>query len=90
MNERIYVGNLNYSCTHHDLTDLAEQFGQVREVDMPKDYMTDTFRGFAFVTCRTAHDAEKIIRGLDGLEHLGRVLVANIAKPRPTPTGRNY
>ena len=45
----IYVGNLEPSATENLLLELFVQIGKVRSIYMPKDKITNTHNGYAFI-----------------------------------------
>ncbi len=79
---RIYVGNLSYQATGDELEELFETYGEVSEVAVITDRETGRSRGFAFVEMPEEGEARAAIEGLDGQEHLGRVLRVNEAQAR--------
>jgi RNA recognition motif-containing protein len=86
MTKRIYVGNLSYQTTEHDLASLFEQIGQVESVDIITDRDTGRSKGFAFVEMGS-EDADKAIAQLNGTEVNGRPLTVNEARPREERSG---
>jgi RNA recognition motif-containing protein len=87
MSKRIYVGNLSFQTTEHDLSALFEQIGQVESVNIITDRDTGRSKGFAFVEMAD-EDAEKAIARLNGMEVGGRSLTVNEARPREERGGR--
>jgi cold-inducible RNA-binding protein len=86
MAKRIYVGNLSYQTTEHDLTNLFEQVGQVESVNIITDRDTGRSKGFAFVEMSN-EDADKAIAQFNGTEINGRALTVNEARPREDRSG---
>ena len=78
----IFVGNLAYSATDHDLRQLFEQYGVVDKVNLITDRDTGRPRGFGFVEMPDSQAARAAIQGLQGKELGGRTLTVNEAKPR--------
>ena len=78
----IFVGNLAYSATDHDLRQLFEQYGVVDKVNMITDRDTGRPRGFGFVEMPDSQAAKAAIQGLQGKELGGRAITVNEAKPR--------
>ncbi|KAI3993785.1 hypothetical protein MKX01_002798 [Papaver californicum] len=74
---RLYVGNLPYSMTSAQLTDIFNQAGQVSSVEIVYDRVTDRSRGFAFVTMGTAEQAKEAIRMFSGSQIGGRTVKVN-------------
>ena len=78
----IYVGNLSYSVTQEDLTEVFSEYGTVKRVHLPTDRQTGRVRGFAFVEMETEAEEAAAISALDGAEWMDRELKVNKAKPR--------
>jgi cold-inducible RNA-binding protein len=87
VSKRIYVGNLSFQTTEHDLSVLFERIGRVESVNIITDRDTGRSKGFAFVEMSDA-DAEKAIAQLNGTEVGGRALTVNEARPREERGGR--
>jgi len=78
----IFVGNLAFSTTDHDLRQLFEPFGVVDEIRVIMDRDTGRSKGFGFVEMPESAAAKSAIQGLNGKELDGRALTVNEAKPR--------
>ncbi|XPM52320.1 MAG: RNA recognition motif domain-containing protein (plasmid) [Leptolyngbya sp. IPPAS B-1204] len=78
----IYVGNLSYSVSEEDLTQVFAEYGSVKSVTLPTDRETGRMRGFAFVEMESATDESAAIEALDGAEWMGRDLRVSKARPR--------
>jgi cold-inducible RNA-binding protein len=87
VSKRIYVGNLSFQTTEHDLSALFERIGRVESVNIITDRDTGRSKGFAFVEMSDA-DADKAIAQLNGTEVGGRTLTVNEARPREDRGGR--
>jgi RNA recognition motif-containing protein len=84
----IYVGNLPYTATEEDVTDLFAQYGPVERVKIITDRETGRSKGFAFVTLTDQGQLNTAIEALDGLEYKGRSLRVNASEPKePRPGG---
>jgi RNA recognition motif-containing protein len=83
MSKRLYVGNLPYSATEEQLTDLFGRAGRVESVRVMRDMATGRARGFAFVEMATEDDAQRAIHELHEHQMEGRPLVVNEARPKP-------
>ena len=82
----IFVGNLAFSATDHDLRQLFEPYGVVDKVNIITDRDTGRSRGFGFVEMPDSAAAQAAIQGLQGHQLAGRALNINEAKPRePRP-----
>lgn len=78
----IYVGNLSYGITEDELQQLFAEHGPVVKVNMIKDNITGTSKGFGFVEMEKQADAEKAIKELDGSSVKGRNIKVNLARPK--------
>ncbi len=78
----IYVGNLSYSVTQEDLSQVFAEYGAVTRVQIPTDRETGRARGFAFVEMSSDAEETAAIEALDGAEWMGRDLKVNKARPR--------
>lgn len=78
----IYVGNLSYSVTEDDLTQVFSDYGTVKRVQLPTDRETGRARGFGFVEMESEAGEEAAIEALDGAEWMGRAMKVNKARPR--------
>src|SRR5438132_13573720 len=83
MGRRLYVGNLPYSATEDQLTELFGRAGKVDNVRVMRDMATGRARGFAFVEMASDDDAAKAITEFHEHQMDGRALVVNEARPRP-------
>jgi len=78
----IFVGNLAFSATDHDLRQLFEPYGVVDTINIITDRYTGQSRGFGFVEMPDSAAAKAAIQGLQGQALGGRTLNVNEAKPR--------
>src|SRR6187397_2845415 len=83
MGRRLYVGNLPYSATEDQLTELFGRAGKVDSVRVMRDMATGRARGFAFVEMGTDEEAQKAITEFHEQQMDGRALVVNEARPKP-------
>ena len=86
MTQRIYVGNLSFSATEAEVSELFAQYGEVVSCALPTDRETGRPRGFGFVEMSN-EDAKKAIQALDGKDFGGRSLRVNEAQPREARGG---
>ncbi|HTL45871.1 MAG TPA: RNA-binding protein [Vicinamibacterales bacterium] len=87
MGRRLYVGNLPYSATEEQLTELFGRAGQVDNVRVMRDMATGRARGFAFVEMASDDAAQKAIDQFHEYQMDGRPLVVNEARPKPEGGG---
>jgi cold-inducible RNA-binding protein len=87
MGRRLYVGNLPYTATEEELTELFSRAGKVDSVRVMRDMATGRARGFAFVEMGSDEDAQKAIAEFHEQQMQGRALVVNEARPKPEGGG---
>ncbi|MDB9313814.1 RNA-binding protein [Spirulina sp. CS-785/01] len=85
----IYIGNLSYSVTQDDITEVFADYGTVKRVHVPTDRETGRMRGFAFVEMDSETEEATAISELDGAEWMGRELRVNQARPREKKSFNN-
>ncbi|VTT96913.1 rna-binding protein : RNP-1 like RNA-binding protein OS=Planctomyces limnophilus (strain ATCC 43296 / DSM 3776 / IFAM 1008 / 290) GN=Plim_1587 PE=4 SV=1: RRM_1 [Gemmataceae bacterium] len=78
--KNLYVGNLPFTTTEQELTDLFSQYGTVTKSQVIQDRETGRSRGFGFVEMSSG--AEEAVQAMNGAEYQGRRLTVNEAKPR--------
>jgi RNA recognition motif-containing protein len=83
MGSRLYVGNLPYSSSEDQLTELFSRAGKVESVRVMRDMATGRARGFAFVEMASDEEAQRAISELHEYKLEGRPLVVNEARPKP-------
>jgi RNA recognition motif-containing protein len=79
---QIYVGNLAYTTTDHELRQAFETYGTVERVHIPQDRETGRPRGFGFVEMPNTIEAHVAIANLNGTSLGGRTLTVHEARPR--------
>ena len=82
------MGNLPYTATEEDVTDLFASYGPVDRVKIITDRETGRSKGFAFVTLGDQSQLNTAIEALDGQDFQGRALRVNASEPKePRPGG---
>ena len=82
MGKKLYVGNLSYSVTDAELTQMFSAFGSVESAQIIMDRDTGRSKGFGFVEMKSDQEAQAAIAGLNGKESGGRALTVNEARPK--------
>ena len=82
MAKNLYVGNLSYTTTSPDLSQLFGAIGEVVSVNLITDRMSGRSRGFAFVEMADNATAQEAINQLNGREVDGRELKVAEARPK--------
>jgi RNA recognition motif-containing protein len=83
----IYVGNLSWSMTDDDLSNLFTQYGAVTSAKILKEKNTGRSKGFGFVEMEDDDAAKTAIATLNESEVQGRKLIVNESQPRPEGSG---
>ncbi len=83
----IYVGNLPYTATEEDVTDLFAAYGPVERVKIITDRETGRSKGFAFVTLGDQSQLNASIEALNGQDYHGRALRVNASEPKEARPG---
>ena len=83
----IYVGNLSWTMTDEDLTNLFTQYGTVTSGKILKDKMNGRSKGFGFVEMEDDEAARTAIANLNETEVMGRKLIVNESQPRQEGEG---
>ena len=84
--KKLYVGNLPFSATEDEITELFGQHGAVHSVALINDRETGRPRGFGFIEVDD-ESLQGMISALDGKEMGGRALRVNEAQDRPRGGG---
>ena len=84
--KKLYVGNLPFTATEDEITQLFGQHGTVHSVALINDRETGRPRGFGFVEVEDG-DLQNMIQALDGQEMGGRALRVNEAQDKPRGGG---
>lgn len=88
MSMKLYVGNLSFQTSSHDLEEMFAGIGTVESATVVEDRETGRSRGFGFVEMASPEDGEKAIAELNGTDQGGREIKVNEAKPREDRGGR--
>ncbi|MBI3234129.1 MAG: RNA-binding protein [Bacteroidetes bacterium] len=76
----IYIGNLNWTATNEEISDLFSSYGEVTSVKIVTDKFTQRSKGFGFVEMSSG--GQEAIDGLNEKDFKGRPIVVNEAQPR--------
>ncbi len=74
--KKLYVGNLDYSVTKEELSELFAEFGEVVEVTIIDG------KGFGFVEMSESSEAENAMGDLNGKDLKGRSMKVDEARPK--------
>src|SRR6188474_330801 len=82
MGTKLYVGNLPFSITSQELSDLFSQAGEVVSANIITDRFSGQSRGFGFVEMANEDSAQTAVSQFNDYQMKGRGLKVNEAKPR--------
>ena len=74
--KKLYVGNLDYSVTKDELSEMFSEFGEVVEVTVIDG------KGFGFVEMSESSEAENAMNDLNGKDLKGRSMKIDEARPK--------
>jgi RNA recognition motif-containing protein len=83
----IYIGNLPYSASEEDLSEIFAKYGEVTTTKIILDRETGRSRGFGFVEMSDSA-ARNAIAELNGAELEGKQITVNEAQPKKTGFNR--
>ncbi|MDQ3799741.1 MAG: RNA-binding protein [Acidobacteriota bacterium] len=86
---KLYVGNLSFQTSNHDLEEMFGQAGTVESARIIEDRETGRSRGFGFVEMSSKEEGQNAIDQFNGKDLNGRNLNVNEAKPREDRGGGN-
>lgn len=81
MQNKLFVGNLEFSVTGDDLKALFGGAGSVTDAVVIMDKMTGRSRGFGFVTMGSDDEAKAAIEKFNQYDLKGRKINVNVARP---------
>jgi len=84
----MYVSNLGFHVSEHDLRKLFEQFGNVSSAKVITDRETGRSRGFGFVEMDSDTEAKEAMDKLNNKEIEGRAMSVTTAREK-TPRNDN-
>jgi len=82
MSNKLYIGNLNFTVTEAQLTQLFSEAGTVSSIKLIIDHAAGKSKGFGFIEMSSAEEAEKAIQSFNETEFEGRKLIVNEARPQ--------
>lgn len=82
---RLFVRNLNYTCTQSDLEQVFAKYGELTEVHFPIDKNTSLPKGYAYVEFMFPKNAKQAYEELNGTIFQGRNFHLIPSKPKPEP-----
>ena len=84
---KLYVGNLPFSVSESELSEVFGEFGEVSDVALITDRDTGRPRGFGFVEMSNDDEGRAAITALDGKDLGGRQIKVNEARAKTERSG---
>ncbi|KAL9621653.1 MAG: hypothetical protein Q9160_003905 [Pyrenula sp. 1 TL-2023] len=81
---RLYVGNIHFSITEHDLQNVFEPFGELEFVQLQKEEGGRS-RGYGFVQFRDPNQAREALEKMNGFDLAGRPIRVGLGNDKFTP-----
>ncbi|TIA90156.1 hypothetical protein E3P99_01668 [Wallemia hederae] len=85
----VYIGGLVTGLTEGDVITILSQYGEVADINMPRDKETGKPRGFAFVMYEDQRSTVLAVDNLNGSQVLGRTLRVDHVDRYSQPKVRN-
>ncbi|ORX62160.1 splicing factor, CC1-like protein [Hesseltinella vesiculosa] len=82
LDQRLYVGSINYTITEEDLRQVFLPYGVIDFVDLHRDPATGRSKGFAFIQFRDVNSAKEALNKMNGFELGGRQLKVGMVTER--------
>lgn len=80
---RLYIGNLSYDATEHDLEELFKGVGSVRNIEIIYNRHTHRSRGYGFIEMLNLDEAKRAVEILHDQPFMGRNMIVNGASSKP-------
>ncbi|KAH6914714.1 hypothetical protein BKA70DRAFT_1396132 [Coprinopsis sp. MPI-PUGE-AT-0042] len=86
---RIHVSGLNFELTEGDVITIFSQYGEIMDINMPRDKDTGKPRGFAFLMYEDQRSTVLAVDNLNGAKVLERTLKVDHVKNYRQPKKKN-
>ena len=83
MAKKLFVGNLPFTMTDQNMTDIFSAHGAVISANIVMDKFSGRSKGFGFVEFENDEDAIKAMEALNESEQMGRNIAVKEALPKP-------
>lgn len=80
-NNEVYVGNIDYKVSYHDLKNIFSDCGEIVSLKVIKDSQTGRSKGFGFIRFKTVKEAKNAVK-LNGMKLKSRKMLVTFAKKR--------
>eukprot|EP01100_Stratorugosa_tubuloviscum_P014092 TRINITY_DN735_c0_g1_i1.p1 TRINITY_DN735_c0_g1~~TRINITY_DN735_c0_g1_i1.p1 ORF type:complete len:116 (-),score=59.06 TRINITY_DN735_c0_g1_i1:106-453(-) len=83
---KVYIGGLDELVTEEILKAAFSPFGEILDVQIPRDLTTDRSKGFGFVEYELNEDAAAALDNMHNSELFGKTIKCNLATLQPVKT----
>jgi RNA recognition motif-containing protein len=90
LGKKLYVGNLPFTATEANLTEIFTQAGKVESARIIVDRASGRSKGFGFVEMASDEDAAKAISQFNGADYGGRPMTVSEARPQEPREGGGF
>lgn len=80
--KKLFVGNLPYTVTSEQLTEIFSEHGEVTSANVITDRMNGRSKGFGFVELAESADLNAVVEATNGKEIDGRAITVSEARPQ--------
>lgn len=85
----IFIGGLHYDLTEGDVITIFSQYGEVMDVNLPRDKKTGKTKGFGFLMYEDQRSTVLAVDNLNGADVLGRTLRVDHVRSYKQPKVQN-
>ncbi len=85
----LFVSGLVENVTEEVLLSAFIPFGEIKNVQVARDFIKDKAKGFGFVEFALEEDATAAIDNMDGAELFGKTIHCKVAKHNKLGTGKS-
>ena len=70
----VFIGGLSYDLTEGDVLTILSQFGEIVDINLPRDKATGKTKGFGFVMYEDQRSTVLAVDNMNGAQVLGRTI----------------
>ncbi|ETB61455.1 hypothetical protein, variant [Plasmodium yoelii 17X] len=80
--ETLYVGGIHETIDKKCLYDIFSSFGDIRNIEIPMNLVTNKNRGFAFIEYVEKNDAKHALYNMNNFELNGKIITVNYSRTK--------
>jgi RNA-binding motif X-linked protein 2 len=85
----VWVGGLSYDLTEGDVVTVFSQWGEIADVNLPRDAETGKTKGFCFIMFEDQRSTVLAVDNMNGAQVLGRTLRCDHVREYRQPGKKN-